>query len=42
LLLFLGLFWFAGGQHAIPAVSACSICASMQPCVFVAGHAFLS
>jgi hypothetical protein len=31
---------FAGEQRAIPAVSACNTHASIQPCVFGAGHAF--
>ena len=31
---------FAGEQRAIRAVSACNTHASIQPCVFGAGHAF--
>src|SRR5262249_43114280 len=31
---------FAGEQHAIPAGSACNTRARIQPCEFVAGHAF--
>src|SRR5438876_230821 len=36
------LFQSAGGQHATPAACACNTRASIRPCVFVAGHAFLS
>jgi hypothetical protein len=35
------LFGFVGGQRAIPAASGCNTRASIRPCVFVAGHAFL-
>jgi hypothetical protein len=40
--LFSRLFSFADGQRAILAVFACNTRANIQPCVFVAGHAFLS
>ena len=38
----LALFSSADGQRAILAVFACNTRANIQPCVLVAGHAFLS